>query len=365
MWTTIRAIILNQENGQYPSFSLFMQEGRLHNGLSIIVYLANPLQQMNDVMEVMRKQHFDSDIKIELLLIATHWEKNISNAILSNCFLPGIEIRFITEFRSSQAFARESGIRSARYELIGLLRIDSFLPQDALNTGYAIMTQDFNLGAYATSLQLSLEPTRSPTFGNLSPIEPTGTCLDESDFLNILFIRKTAWLEIYENGFFLHLARIDNSILEDREICSGIKLCGWKTRFDRQSLSTQSTEYKRFYKKYLKSYQLEGKADPILECYHLYKNAQEYSEVWWQEFWQMSKDLFLSFRSLIRVKNFNLVLWVKFRRRLTAWVTLVKLYPSYSWHSHQIRFFILRARYFEMRKENSKVMFDPWAPLQM
>ena len=337
----------------------------MHTGLSIITYLSNPLQQMNDLIELMAKQHLDADIDTELLLIARHWEKNTCEAILANCFLPGIEIRFITEFRSSQAFARESGIRSARYELIGLLRTDSPVPADALQRGYSVMMQDLNLGAYATKLQLNKEPSLSDSHV-LLPEESTNSHFDDSDvsIFNCIFIRKTAWFEMYENGFFLHLAHIDHSILEDRELCSGIKLCGWKTRFDRQPLSTQSTEYERVYKKYLKSYQLEGKADPILECYHLHKTALEYSEIWWQEFFLMSRHLILALKSLINVKNFNLILWVIFRRRLTALITLCKLYPSYTWHSHQIRLFTLRARAFGIRNKRSRGLSNSYVPLQ-
>lgn len=338
----------------------------MHTGLSIILYLSNPLQQMNDITELMAEQRLDSDIETELLLVARHWEQNTCKAILANCFLPRVEIRFITEFRSSQAFARESGIRSARYELICLLRTDSPIPEDALQKGYSVMAQDLKLGAYATKLQLNNEPFRLTPVCVSSPGERTDTQFDDSDvsILNIILIRKAAWFEIYENGFFLHLAHIDHSILEDRELCSGIKLCGWKVRFDTQLLTQQSAEYQRLYKKYLKCYHLEGKADPILECYHFHKSALEYSEIWWEKFSLMSRHLFLAVRSLIKIKNFNPMTWFIFRRRLTALITLCKLYPSYTWHSHQIRLFMLRARASDMRKESSKTIFDPYLPLQ-
>jgi glycosyltransferase involved in cell wall biosynthesis len=164
--------------------------------------------------------------------------------VVRSCWQDGpAPLRIIDESRLGVRFARERGLREARFQFLGFVDDDNWVAHDWVRTAHHIMSADSELGAVSSIREPACEVSSPAWFDDF---HSTYAVLTEQDLKQMhgpidwlptagLCVRKAAWDRLIKHGFRSQLTGTVGQKLqggEDTELTIALRLSGWKLAVD-------------------------------------------------------------------------------------------------------------------------------------
>jgi glycosyltransferase involved in cell wall biosynthesis len=212
------------------------------HGFSLIICCHNGCTRLPATLKHLKAQKLPA-APWEVLLIDNASNDNtpqVAQSIWQNGPAP---LRVIREPRLGVRYARERGLREAKFEFLGFVDDDNWLAPDWVRTAHEIISSDTDLGAVGSVRIPTCEVTPPAWFQNF---HPSYAVLTDQDFNQLqepleylptagLCVRKIAWTRLVQNGFhFQTIGRIGNKLEggEDAELTMALRLSGWRLLID-------------------------------------------------------------------------------------------------------------------------------------
>jgi glycosyltransferase involved in cell wall biosynthesis len=211
-------------------------------GLSVIICCHNSSSRLPLTLSHLKGQEPPA-APWELLLI-DNASTDVTAEVARSCWQDGpAPLRIIDESRLGVRFARERGLREARYEFLGFVDDDNWVAHDWVRTAHHIMSTDSELGAVGSIREAACEVSWPAWFDDFHSLYAV---LTEQDLKQMhgpvdwlptagLCVRKAAWDRLIRNGFRSQLTGTVGQKLqggEDTELTIALRLSGWKLAVD-------------------------------------------------------------------------------------------------------------------------------------
>ena len=211
------------------------------HGLSVVICCHNGSTRLPATLKHLKTQK-SSSVPWELLVIDNASSDDTAEVAESLWQNGPVPLRVISEPRLGVRYARERGLREAKFEFLGFVDDDNWLAPDWVRTAHQIISSDKHLGAVGSIRKPAFEvppPSWFQSFHFLYAI------LTEQEFSQLheplelptagLCVRKIAWTRLVQNGFHFQLTGTMGKKLEggeDAELTMALRLSGWKLLID-------------------------------------------------------------------------------------------------------------------------------------
>ena len=213
-------------------------------GVSVVICCHNSAKRLPPTLAHLAAQQDCDGIPWEVIVVDNASQDNTADVAISlwpqNAPAP---LRVVREERLGLTYARMRGFNEARYEIVSFIDDDNWVYPDWIKLGWEIMTQNPDVGACGGQGEAVFE-TEPPWWfeqfkGSYGVGHQVANNIDSAQEALTLwgtgFKRKSAWLQLVENGFKpLLVGRQGNRLLsgEDIEISLALRLAGWKLLYD-------------------------------------------------------------------------------------------------------------------------------------
>jgi glycosyltransferase involved in cell wall biosynthesis len=263
------------------------------DGVTVAICCHNSARLLPATLRSLERQV--SDVPWEVLVVdngSTDGTSDVAHAGWSHSSIP---LRVVGEPRLGVANARKRAFQEADYEIVTFLDDDNHAAPDWVQRVWEIMTSHPGVGACGgrNIPDCEIDPPQwfsrhfdSYAVGNVQT--EAGDVTDTVGFLwgAGLTIRRSAWTELLERGFRFTLdGRLGDSLGsgEDRELCMGLRICGWHLWYDPALVLHHYLPAERLSWRHLRALQHGfGASTVALDTYGPRKTGPIRSRWWWQ-----------------------------------------------------------------------------------
>jgi glycosyltransferase involved in cell wall biosynthesis len=208
-------------------------------GISVLICSYNGGNFIKDTLGYLQKQTFTDPIDWEVILVDNASTDDLVQ-VARQSWKASVPLQILSEARPGVGYARQTGIRAARYSYVIFVDDDNHLAADYLQTAFDLMRAYPQAGAIGGLNDAVFEappPAWYATYqanfavGPQSPAEGEVTHENRVLWGAGLVLRKSAWEQLDAAGFKPMLpSRTGNQLLsgDDSELCYMLRLFGWK-----------------------------------------------------------------------------------------------------------------------------------------
>ena len=154
-----------------------------------------------------------------------------------------IPLRVVSEQRLGLQWARERGLKEAKYDFLGFVDDDNWIASNWVSIAQDTLASDSSLGAVGSVCEPCFEIPEPEWFRDYHSIYAIVTdtdltrCLSPPEYLQGagLCVRKEAWTELIRRGFSSLLSGRTGTKLaggDDTELTRAIRIAGWKLKIE-------------------------------------------------------------------------------------------------------------------------------------
>ncbi len=249
-------------------------------GVSLVICTHNGASRLPSAIEHLNRLEVAAGIPWEAILVDNASDDGTADVALANWKRPE-PLRIVREPALGILNARLCGIREARYEILSFLDDDNWVSPDWVNAASEAMRDHPEAGACGGDIEAVFEKAPPPAwFSDFSEQFAIGRQGDEAGDITDsrgfvwgagMCIRKSAVERLLGAGFRFFLSgRKGASIAsgEDSEFCFGLRLIGWRIRYEPRLRLRHFLPAARLRRDYLCRLLLGmGVAHPVLETY--------------------------------------------------------------------------------------------------
>ncbi|RZK56846.1 MAG: glycosyltransferase family 2 protein [Pedobacter sp.] len=214
-------------------------------GISVIICCYNSAQRIGTTLKYLANQHIPSDMACEIILVDNcSTDITIEKAIedWNNYQCLGIDFKIIQEKTPGLSYARESGAKKAKYDIILFCDDDNWFERNYIAIAYDTITKNDNIGAVGGRSFAKANGFFPTWFEKWSLNYAVGkqwhTSGDVSERKFLwgagLVLRKSAFLQAFSELPSLLTDRKGNELSSggDSEICARLQLMGYKLYYN-------------------------------------------------------------------------------------------------------------------------------------
>ena len=263
------------------------------DGVTVAICCHNSTRLLPATLRALQKQA--TDVPWEILIIdncSTDGTGDLARGLWQQTSVP---LRVVEERRLGVANARKRAFQEANYEIVSFLDDDNHAAPSWVQRAWEIMTAHPGIGACGGRNMPDCETDPPSWFvrhidsyavGSVQP--EAGDVTDTAGYLwgAGLTIRRSAWLELLERGFRFTLDGRTGASLgsgEDRELCLGLRICGWHLWYDPSLVLHHHLPRERLQWRHLRELQRGfGASTVALDAYSTRAPGALGSLWWWQ-----------------------------------------------------------------------------------
>jgi len=214
-------------------------------GISIIVCCYNSAERLLETIQHIALQKLAKNISCELILVNNASTDNTAEIAITEWkkYNTNIDFIFVEEQQAGLIYAREKGIKTAKYEYIVFCDDDNWLQEDYLQTAYSLMESNSHIGALGGQ-SVDISDVEIPEwFEEFKGGYAVGIQSFENGDISQrgylwgagLVSRMDILRKVFDKRFpFLLCGRAGNKLLsgDDSEICKRILLLGYSLYYD-------------------------------------------------------------------------------------------------------------------------------------
>jgi glycosyltransferase involved in cell wall biosynthesis len=249
-------------------------------GVSVVLCCHNSAQRLPRTLEHLAAQQVDPGLRWEIVVIdnaSTDGTGYVARASWP-ATAPQI-LRIVREPRMGLSFARERGLREARFDVVTFVDDDNWVESGWVEVAADVMARHPEAGACGgliTAAYQAEPPVWAERFIRRYAVGTQGDDGDITDTRGWLWgagivVRKSAWQQLLDDGYHTMLDGRHGSKLtagDDAEMCSALRLAGWRLRYDSRLRMQHFIPANRLTWTYLRGlYRGFGAADPGLTIY--------------------------------------------------------------------------------------------------
>lgn len=252
-------------------------------GISIVVCSFNGAERLRPTLAHLAALDVPEGTPWELVLVdnnSADGTADVTRDVWQS--LTAVPLRILHEPIPGVAAARATGIRAARYDLVGLIDDDNWVDADWVKTALEVMTAHPAAGAcggFNTARYEVTPPAWLPAIASNLAVGGQGTDAgDVTDTRGVLWasglvLRRQAWLDAHALGVEPALAgRVGASLMsgEDSEMCLRLRLAGWRLYYEPRLRLTHAIGRGRLTWHYIRRlYRGAGACTPFLDGYYV------------------------------------------------------------------------------------------------
>lgn len=208
-------------------------------GISVVICSYNGESRIINTLRHIQQQKFTDNINWEVILVDNASTDDLVQ-VARQSWNHDIPLHILSEPRPGVVYARQTGIRAARYSYVIFVDDDNHLATDYLQTAFELMQAHPQAGAIGGLNDAVFEaapPAWYATYQANFAVGPQAPADGEVTHKNRvlwgagLVLRKSAWEQLDAAGFKpLLQSRTGKQLLsgEDSELCYMLRLFGWK-----------------------------------------------------------------------------------------------------------------------------------------
>jgi glycosyltransferase involved in cell wall biosynthesis len=211
-------------------------------GLSVIIVCHNGASRLPATLSHLKTQE-PSPVPWEVLLVDNCSNDGTAEVAYSQWQNGPAPLRIVRELRLGVRYARERGLREARYAFLGFVDDDNWIAPDWVRVAYETISSDADLAAVGSIREAECEVPPPAWFESYHSIYAVLTDQDlkqmsgAPNFLPTagLCLRKAAWEQLVRNGFQFLLSGSTGGRTqggEDTELTLALHLAGWGLTID-------------------------------------------------------------------------------------------------------------------------------------
>lgn len=215
-------------------------------GVSVVICCHQGAARLPATLDHLANQRFDRHVPWEVVLVDNASSDGTREVALTRWSrLTGAPLRVVDEPRLGVAWARETGLRSARHTFVSFVDDDNHVDPRFVETVFDVMSRHPEAGACAghnTQLTEGEVPPWFRHFANAYAVGTQGTG-EHGDVTERrryfwgagLTLRRSAWEELQAAGFTPMLASRQGRGLrsgDDGELCFALQFAGWRLYYD-------------------------------------------------------------------------------------------------------------------------------------
>ncbi|WP_460957940.1 glycosyltransferase [Spirosoma litoris] len=235
------------------------------NGVSVVICCYNSAQRLTKTIEHIVKQEITSAIKWELIIVDNNSTDNTSeraNLIWAEYNITNINFKIVFEEKQGLNNARLKGIAEATYEYILLCDDDNWLCPTYIETAYAIMANNPNigvLGGFSEPISEFDLPLWFTTFQYAYAVGAQNLYSGDVSSRGYLWgagmiFKKSVFTKLLTSGFRFQVSDRSGSSLEcggDSELCRWFLIAGYQLWYDERLKFKHFIPANRLEKKYV------------------------------------------------------------------------------------------------------------------
>lgn len=209
-------------------------------GISIILCCYNSSTRLPETLQNLAKQKLTNDISVEIILVNNASTDNTKEVSLYewNKYATRFSLRIVDELKPGLIFARECGVKEAKYEYIIFCDDDNWLKPDYCQTAFELMENNPQIGALGGQGTAVSDVDFPEWFSDFEDSYAVGKQAEKSGNISDrayvwgagLITRKSLMVKAFDKNFpFLLMGRKENILLagDDSEVCKRILLLGY------------------------------------------------------------------------------------------------------------------------------------------
>jgi glycosyltransferase involved in cell wall biosynthesis len=250
-------------------------------GVSIIICCYNSAKRIIPTLEHLQKQKFDFQIDWEIILVDNNSSDNTIE-VASNFWNTNIatQLFIIKEPQIGQAYARNTGVKNAKYSILSYIDDDNWVPNNYVSTVMTTFEKNDKIGVLGCNIIGEFE------------VEPPNWIIDYLDGYAIgqlynqanvtelgavygagMSIRKSALELLFNKGWQPYLSGRSKKKLysgDDTELCYALRLFNYQIYYDKDLTIKHYIPKERLQLDYLLNlFRGFGASDVVLKAYNL------------------------------------------------------------------------------------------------
>lgn len=248
------------------------------NGLSVIICCFNSRERIYKTLECLSRQKVSYNISWEVIVIDNASTDKTTEFVLElwEKFGVSVPIAVKIERRPGQMYARNLGVKSAKYDFLLFCDDDNWLKSSYIEIAYNLLSNDSSIGACGGLILPVFEGVKPSWFDKYYRAYAVGSQSNFEGVLenNLLFgaglvVRKSVLVENF-NSILLGRKGNELSSGDDAEICLMIKQTGNVLYYSPELIMEHFIEEKKLTEDYLlKLYKGFGRSSPYLKLYNV------------------------------------------------------------------------------------------------